>query len=40
MKYYSGTCKGEYIISVETPFNIGKKRLDCRAEFMETQAII
>ncbi len=29
------TYKGEYIISLETPCNIGKDILNCRAELME-----
>lgn len=34
-EYYSGTYKGEYIISLETPCNIEKNILDCRAELMK-----
>ena len=34
-EYYTGTYKGEYIISFETPCNIGKDILNCRAELME-----
>lgn len=33
-EYYIGTYKGEYIISFETPCNIGKDILNCRAELM------
>lgn len=33
--YFNGTYKGEYIISLETPCNIGKDILNCRAELME-----
>lgn len=34
-EYYTGTYKGEYIISLKTPCNIGKDILNCRAELME-----
>lgn len=34
-EYYAGTYKGEYIISFETPCNIGKDILNCRAELMK-----
>lgn len=34
-EYYTGTYKGEYIISFETPCNIGKDILNCKAELME-----
>ena len=34
-EYFKGTYKGEYIISLETPCNIGKDILNCRAELME-----
>lgn len=34
-EYYTGTYKGEYIISLETPYNIEKDILNCRAELME-----
>ena len=34
-EYYTGNYRGEYIISLETPCNIGKDILNCRAELME-----
>lgn len=34
-EYYTGTYKGEYRILLETPCNIGKDILNCRAEIME-----
>ena len=34
-EYYTGTYKWEYIISFETPCNIGKDILNCRAELMK-----
>lgn len=33
-KYYAGTYKGEYIISLEVPCNVGKDILNCREELM------
>ncbi len=34
-EYFNGTYRGEYTISIETPCNIGKNILNCRAELME-----
>lgn len=34
-KYYAGIYKGEYIISLEIPHNVGKDILNCREELME-----
>lgn len=36
-EYFNGTYKGEYIISLETPCNIRKDILNCRAELMEEE---
>lgn len=37
MEYYVGNYKGEYIISFETPCDIGRDILDCRKELMEEE---
>ena len=34
-EYFAGTYKGEYVISLETPCDIGNDILNCRAELME-----
>ncbi len=34
-EYYAGTYNGEYTISLETPYNIGKDILNCRTELIE-----
>lgn len=38
-EYFNGTYRGEYIISIETPCNIGKNILNCRAELMEEKIV-
>ena len=34
-EYYSGTYMGDYTVSLETPCNIGKDILSCKAELIE-----
>lgn len=38
-EYFNGTYRGEYTTSIETPCNIGKNILNCRAELMEGEIV-
>ena len=36
-EYFNGTYKGEYIISLETPCNVGRDILNCIEELIEEE---